>query len=195
MSASSSSMSASRVGRKPVTIPSGVEVKIQGQSLTIKGPKGTIEYPLHPFVEVVVEDGLIKVNLSSQKRYCRTGSGSRLRNSITGTTRANIANLVHGIAHAFEKKLLLVGVGYKAQAKGKILSLTLGFSHPVEFPVPDGISIETPIPTEILVKGTDKELVGLVASKIRAYRGPEPYKGKGVRYENEIIERKETKKK
>jgi large subunit ribosomal protein L6 len=188
-------MSASRVGRKPVTIPSGVEVKVEGQELAIKGPKGSFIVPLHPYVEVVVENGFVKVQSNTDGGYCRSGSGSKLRKAIAGTTRANIANMVHGVTHAFERKLLLVGVGYKAQAKGKVLSLSLGFSHPVEFDVPEGITIETPIPTEILVKGTDKKLVGLVASKIRSYRGPEPYKGKGVRYANENIVRKETKKK
>ncbi len=188
-------MSASRVGRKPVTIPSGVEVTLQGQELAIKGPKGHFSVPLHPFVAVIIENGVVKVQTNPNGGYCRNGSGSKLLKAITGTTRANIANMVHGVTHAFEKKLLLVGVGYKAQAKGKVLSLSLGFSHPVDFNVPEGITIETPAPTEITVKGTDKKLVGLVASKIRSYRGPEPYKGKGVRYANENIVRKETKKK
>lgn len=188
-------MSASRVGRKPVTIPSGVEVKLQGQELAIKGPKGQFSMPLHPFVAVTIENGEVKVEENKAGGYCRNGSGSKLLKSITGTTRANIANVVHGVTHNFERKLLLVGVGYKAQAKGDVLSLSLGFSHPVDFNVPAGITIETPIPTEILVKGTDKTLVGLVASQIRSYRGPEPYKGKGVRYANENIVRKETKKK
>jgi large subunit ribosomal protein L6 len=188
-------MSASRVGRKPVTIPSGVEVKVQGQELAIKGPKGNFQVSLHPFVEVIVEGALIKIQPNSDGAYCRNGSGSRLRKAIAGTTRANIANMIHGVTNTFERKLLLVGVGYKAAAKGKILSLSLGFSHPVEFDVPEGITIETPIPTEVIVKGTDKRLVGLVASKIRSYRSPEPYKGKGVRYANEVIVRKETKKK
>lgn len=188
-------MSASRVGRKPVTIPKGVEVKIQGQELSIKGPKGVKQVILHPFIQVVVEGSLLKVQENENKGYSRSGSGSKLRKSITGTTRANLANVIHGVTESFEKKLLLVGVGYKAQTKGKFLSLTLGFSHPVEFPIPEGITIETPTVTEIIVKGMSKRQVGLVASKIRAYRGPEPYKGKGVRYANEIIERKETKKK
>jgi large subunit ribosomal protein L6 len=188
-------MSASRVGRKPVTIPSGVEVKVQGQELAIKGPKGNFNVSLHPFVEVIVESGLIKIQPNANGGYCRSGSGSKLRKSIAGTTRANIANMIQGVTNAFERKLLLVGVGYKAQAKGNSLSLSLGFSHPVDFLIPEGITIETPIPTEVIVKGTDKRLVGLVASKIRSYRGPEPYKGKGVRYANETILRKETKKK
>jgi large subunit ribosomal protein L6 len=188
-------MSASRVGRKPVSIPKGVEVLVQGQDLAIKGPKGQVTFAVHPDVQVVVENGELKVQQNENRGYKRKGSGSRLRNAINGTMRANIANAILGVTHIFERKLLLVGVGYKAQGKGKVLSLSLGFSHPVEFLVPEGITIETPIPTEIVIKGFDKRLVGLVASKIRAYRGPEPYKGKGIRYADEVIERKETKKK
>jgi large subunit ribosomal protein L6 len=188
-------MSASRVGRKPVTIPSGVEVKVQGLDLNIKGPKGHAHLTLHPFVQVIIEGNLLKIQPHSDGAYCRTGSGSKLKKAITGTTRANIANMIHGVAHVFERKLQLVGVGYKAQAKGKFLSLSLGFSHPADYPIPEGITIETPAPTEVIVKGTDKRLVGLVASEIRSYRAPEPYKGKGVRYANENILRKETKKK
>jgi large subunit ribosomal protein L6 len=188
-------MSASRVGRKPVSIPKGVEVLVQGQDLAIKGPKGHVTFAVHPDVQVVVENGELKVQENANRGYKRKGSGSRLRNAINGTMRANIANAILGVTHIFEKKLLLVGVGYKAQGKGKVLSLSLGFSHPVEFQVPEGITIETPVPTEIIIKGFDKRLVGLVASKIRAYRGPEPYKGKGIRYADEVIERKETKKK
>jgi large subunit ribosomal protein L6 len=188
-------MSASRVGRKPVTIPAGIEVKMQGQDLAIKGPKGNAIIPIHPFVQIVIEGNILKVQANESGGYCRTGSGSRLRKAITGTTRANIANSVEGLAKTFEKKLLLVGVGYKAQAKGKTLSLTLGFSHPIDFEIPEGITIDTPTPTEITVKGSKRDLVGLVSSKIRAYRGPEPYKGKGVRYADEVIVRKETKKK
>jgi large subunit ribosomal protein L6 len=188
-------MSASRVGRKPVTIPSGVQVKFEGQVLAIKGPKGNFSLPIHPLVQVVVEGDSLKVETNNDAGYSRSGSGSKLKKAISGTTRANIANIIHGVTHMFERKLLLVGVGYKAQGKGKILGLTLGYSHPVDFLVPEGITIETPIPTEIIVRGVDKDLVGLVASKIRAFRGPEPYKGKGIRYANEVIVRKETKKK
>lgn len=186
---------ASRVARKPVTIPAGVEVKIQGQELAIKGPKGHLTYPIHPLVQVVIEDGLIRIKNNEQHGHIRSGSGSRLRNAITGTARANIANIVEGVTKAFERKLLLVGVGYKAQVKGKFLGLTLGYSHPIDFPIPEGIKIETPSPTEITVSGIDPDQVGLVSAKIRAYRSPEPYKGKGIKYSDEIIERKETKKK
>ncbi|MDR3477986.1 MAG: 50S ribosomal protein L6 [Gammaproteobacteria bacterium] len=192
---STPSISTSRVGRKPVAIPSGVEVKVTGQELAIKGPKGKFEVAIHPMVQVLVEGGVVNVKSNAEGGYSRSGSGSKLRRSIVGTTRAKIANMVHGVAHSFERKLLLVGVGYRAQAKGNVLNLTLGFSHPIDFKIPEGITIETPSQTEVLVKGNDKDLVGLVASKIRAYRGPEPYKGKGVRYADEVIVRKETKKK
>jgi large subunit ribosomal protein L6 len=185
----------SRVGRKPVVIPAGVDVKIQDQELRITGPKGKFVAAIHPFVHVTIADGLIHVAAHKEGGYSRKGSGSKLRHSIVGTTRAKIFNMIYGVTHLFEKKLLLVGVGYRAQMKGTVLGLTLGFSHPVDFPIPAGITIETPSQTEIFVRGIDKDLVGLVASKIRAYRGPEPYKGKGIRYANEIIERKETKKK
>jgi large subunit ribosomal protein L6 len=185
----------SRVARQPVTIPKGVEVKLQGSDLAIKGPKGNVIFPLHPLVRVTIEDGSLKVENTEETGYIRTGSGSKLRKSITGTTRASIANIIHGISNLFERKLLLVGVGYKAAMKGKVLGLTLGFSHAVDFPIPEGITIETPTPTEIVVKGLNKELVGLVSSKIRAFRSPEPYKGKGIRYSDEKIELKETKKK
>jgi large subunit ribosomal protein L6 len=192
---STPSISTSRVGRKPVAIPSGVEVKVTGQELAIKGPKGKFEVAIHPMVQVVVEGDVVNVKSNAEGGYSRSGSGSKLRLAIVGTTRAKIANMVHGVAHSFERKLLLVGVGYRAQAKGNVLNLTLGFSHPIDFKIPEGITIETPIQTEVLVKGNDKDLVGLVASKIRAYRGPEPYKGKGFRYADEVIVRKETKKK
>jgi large subunit ribosomal protein L6 len=185
----------SRVARKPVTIPKGVEVKMQGRDLAIKGPKGNVVFPVHPLVKVTIEDDTVKVENCEESGYTRTGSGSKLRKSITGTTRASLANVIHGISNLFERKLVLVGVGYKAAMKGKSLGLTLGFSHAVDFLIPEGITIETPTPTEIIVKGLNKELVGLVASKIRAFRSPEPYKGKGVRYSDEVIELKETKKK
>lgn len=187
-------MHTSRVGRKPVIVPAGVEVKLQGQDLHIKGPKGHMNMPLHPAVAVQVEDGQIMVKLA-EKGYCRSGSGSRLKKSISGTTRAKISNYIHGVTVGFECKLVLVGVGYRAQAKGKELNLTVGFSHPVSIKVPEGITIETPSQTEIIVKGVDKHLVGHIASLIRDVRSPEPYKGKGIRYANEVIILKETKKK
>lgn len=185
----------SRIGRKPVVIPSGIEVKLQGQKLSAKGPKGQLTVSLHPYINVAVEGNEIKVDLNKDSTGKITGKGIKLYKSIAGTERANIYNAIHGVSQGFERKLLLVGVGYRAQAKGKILSLSLGFSHPTDFDVPEGVVIETPTQTEILIKGANKELVGLVAAKIRKIRGPEPYKGKGVRYSDEKIELKETKKK
>jgi large subunit ribosomal protein L6 len=188
-------MSTSRIGRKPVEIPSGVEIKIQDQKFTAKGPKGQLLLDLHSFVQVVVEGNLIKVHPNADGDLLITGAATKLYRSIAGTTRANIYNLIHGVTHGFESKLMLVGVGYRAQLKGKVLSLSLGYSHPTDFDVPEGLTIETPTQTEIIIKGTSKELVGLVAATIRSMRGPEPYKGKGVRYANEVIKIKEVKKK
>ena len=188
-------MATSRVGRKPVTIPAGVDVKLQGHDLHVKGPKGQMSLPVHPGVLIQIENDAIKFRSNSEGGYCRSGSGMKLSKSIIGTARAKIANLVHGVTVGFERKLLLVGVGYRAQVKGKELNLTIGFSHPVSFKAPEGITIETPSLTEIIVKGIDKHLVGHVASMIRDVRSPEPYKGKGIRYSDEIIVLKETKKK
>lgn len=188
-------MSTSRIARKPVVIPAGVEVKLADQTLSAKGPKGTLVVDLHSFVKVGVEGSSINVSLDQAVKKNITGPSNKLYRSIAGTTRANINNAIHGVSQGFEEKLLLVGVGYKAQAKGKVLSLSLGFSHPTDYNVPEGITIETPIPTEIVIKGASKKLVGEVAAQIRKVRGPEPYKGKGVRYAKEQIELKETKKK
>lgn len=188
-------MRTSRVGRKPVVVPNGVEVKLQGEELAIKGPKGKLAMGVHPFVKLDISNKEILLNPKQEvAKHCR-GVKAKLFRSITGTMRAQIANMVKGVTEGFEAKLVLVGVGYRAQMKGKILSLSLGFSHPVDFPVPEGITIESPSQTEITVKGASKELVGLVAAKIRSFRKPEPYKGKGVRYANERIILKETKKK
>ena len=190
------STSSSRVARKPIVIPKGVDVKVDGYQLAIKGPKGNVNLPLFPFTKIIIEDGHLSVMISKEDDvYCRSGSGSKLRKSIPGTIRAQICNAVQGVTSGFERKLVLVGVGYRAQSKGKTLGLTLGFSHPVDFPVPEGVTIETPSQTEIIVKGTDKHLVGHTASMIRDIRAPEPYKGKGIRYANERISLKETKKK
>ena len=188
-------MSTSRIGRKPVTVPAGVEVKIQDKKLSAKGPKGHLSITLHPFVHVTLEANEIKVHPNTESEKVITGAANKLYRSIAGTVRANIYNTIQGVTHGFERRLLLVGVGYRAQAKGKVLALSLGYSHPTEFSVPEGITVETPTQTEIVIKGVNKELVGLVAAKIRGIRSPEPYKGKGVRYANEIIELKETKKK
>lgn len=187
-------MSTSRVGRKPVTIPSGVEVKVQGQDLYIKGPKGHLTLPLHSSVKIEVENQQLKV-VACNDGYCRNGSGAKLNKSITGTIRAKINNIVQGVTAGFERKLLLVGVGYRAQVKGNTLHLTIGYSHPVAIEAPEGVTFEAPSVTEVLVKGIDKHLVGHTASIVRAVRSPEPYKGKGIRYANEIVVRKETKKK
>jgi len=169
----------------PITVPKGVEVTISGQNVNIKGSKGALQHELHPFVTVEKKDNELVF----------TAAGEIDAVAHAGTARAMLRNLMSGVSTGFEKKLELVGVGYRAQVQGKSLNLTLGFSHPVNYPVPEGITIETPSQTEILVKGIDKQKVGQVAAEIRAYRPPEPYKGKGVKYANEHIVRKEAKKK
>jgi large subunit ribosomal protein L6 len=176
----------SRVAKNPIVIPKNVEVNFSGQALTVKGSKGAMSTMVHPSVQVDVSDGMIKVH---------SDRSNKTVNSLAGTTRANLNNMVFGVSSGYEKKLTLVGVGYRAQSKGNILSLSLGFSHPVEFTAPDGITIETPSQTEIVIKGCDKQVVGQVAANIRAYRPPEPYKGKGIRYATENVVRKEAKKK
>jgi large subunit ribosomal protein L6 len=176
----------SRVGKKPVEVPKGVEVTPGAGAVKIKGPKGETTLSLSPHVEVKVADGKAQVT---------TRSASRTANVVSGTTRALLANMINGVTKGFERKLELVGVGYRAQAQGRKLNLTLGFSHPVVFPVPDGITVETPSQTEIVVKGIDRQKVGQVAADIRRYRAPEPYKGKGVRYAGERVVLKEAKKK
>jgi large subunit ribosomal protein L6 len=176
----------SRVGNSPVTLPEKVEVTIGVDRISVKGPLGTLAQQLTPNVKVEkIENHLeIKVN-----------DNTRQANAISGTTRALIANMVHGVSKGFERKLTLVGVGYRAQAQGDKLNLTLGFSHPVIHQLPQGVKAETPTQTEIILKGADKQLVGQVAADVRNYRPPEPYKGKGVRYADERIVLKETKKK
>lgn len=188
-------MTTSRVGRKPVVVPNGVEVKIQDQILSAKGPKGTLSLDLHPFVQVSIDNNQIKIARSAAHTKIISGPSAKLYRSILGTIRSRIYNTVLGVSGGFQKKLSLVGVGFRAQAKGKVLSLTLGYSHPLEFKVPEGITVETPTQTEIIIKGANKEIVGLVAANIRRFRKPEPYKGKGVRYVDETVELKETKKK
>lgn len=186
---------ASRVGRKPVVIPAGVDVKILNNEIAIKGPIGHMSLPVHPYLEVVVEDGQVKIKEADKKGYCRSGTGKRLLNSVPGTMRAEINNAVTGVSKGFERKLQLVGVGYRAQMKGKSLHLAIGYSHPVEFVAPEGITIETPSQTEILIKGNSKHLVGHTAAKIKDIRPPEPYKGKGIVDPRKPVVRKETKKK
>lgn len=185
----------SRVGRKPISIPSGIEVKMKDSEVFIKGSKGQQTLILHPLVQVTIDGHEIKVDHRRDRGEVITGASAKVYRSIVGTIRANINNAIHGVAQGFEKKLVLVGVGYRAQAKGQALSLSLGFSHATDFTVPKGVTVETPTQTEIIIKGVNKELVGLVAANIRRIRSPEPYKGKGVRYANETIEIKETKKK
>jgi len=176
----------SRVAKKPVELPKGVEVTISGAEVTVKGPKGSLQQKIHNLVEMK-QDGS---QLIFAARNDEPGAWAQ-----AGTARALIDNLVTGVSKGFERKLELVGVGYRAQAQGKVLNLTLGFSHPVNYAVPEGVTIETPSQTEIVVRGSDRQKVGQVAADIRAYRPPEPYKGKGVKYADEVIMRKEAKKK
>lgn len=176
----------SRVAKNPITIPGGVEVTIKNQNVSVKGPKGTLAREINDLVAIKQEDNVLTFAPAAEA----PGAWAQ-----AGTARALLNNMVTGVTQGFEKKLQLVGVGYRAQAQGKTLNLTLGFSHPVNFAVPEGITIETPSQTEILVKGTDKQAVGQVAANIRGYRPPEPYKGKGVRYADERIVLKEAKKK
>ena len=174
----------SRIANQPVEIPSGVEIKLDGQNVKAKGSNGELNMSVHPSISVAQEDGSLTVRSSGKDSV-----------AMAGTMRSLLNNLVEGVSKGFERKLELVGVGYRAQAKGKSLNLALGFSHPVEYAIPEGITIETPSQTEIVVKGADKQKVGQVAAEIRAYRPPEPYKGKGVKYADERIIRKEAKKK
>jgi len=176
----------SRVAKSPVQLPQGVEVKVDGQELTAKGAKGAMSITVHPLVVVSSEEGVLRV---APKKETQQGW------ALAGTTRALVANLVTGVSTGFERKLELVGVGYKAQAAGKVLNLTLGFSHPVAYELPEGVTAETPTQTEIVLRGMDKQVIGQVAANVRAYRPPEPYKGKGVRYSGEKVRRKEAKKK
>jgi large subunit ribosomal protein L6 len=176
----------SRVANAPVVLPKGVEVTLNGADLTVKGPKGAVEHQIHAAVEIEIAD----TQLAFKAR-----DGMDNANALAGTTRALVNNMVTGVVDGFERKLDLVGVGYRAQMSGKSLSLALGFSHPVNFMAPEGITIETPSQTEIIIKGIDKQKVGQTAAVIRAYRPPEPYKGKGVKYSDEVIVRKEAKKK
>jgi large subunit ribosomal protein L6 len=176
----------SRIAKAPIAVPGAVKVDIAGQEVKVKGPKGTLAWTVHPKVKVAQEDGHLKVAPTSESKEAW---------ALAGTTRALLNNMIVGAGSGFTRKLTLVGVGYRAQAQGKVLNLSLGFSHPVNYSVPEGIEIATPSPTEILVSGADKQRVGQVASEIRGFRPPEPYKGKGVRYADEQVLRKEAKKK
>ncbi|HEY7774490.1 MAG TPA: 50S ribosomal protein L6 [Marinagarivorans sp.] len=176
----------SRVAKSPVSLPSGVNVTLNGQSISVKGSQGTLELQVHNSVEVKQEDNVLTFVARD---------GGKASDALAGTTRALVSNMVTGVTAGFEKKLQLVGVGYRAKATGNTLNLTLGFSHPVDYELPEGVTAETPSQTDIVLKSTDKQLLGQVAAEIRAFRPPEPYKGKGVRYADEHIRRKEAKKK
>ena len=176
----------SRIAKEPVELPKGVEFKQDGNVVTLKGGKGELSMELNSEVELTQDEGVLSL---------APRSGSRFAMAITGTMRSLLANMAQGVTEGFERKLQLVGVGYRAQAQGKNLNLSLGFSHPVVYAAPEGISIETPSQTEVVITGTDKQKVGQVAAEIRRFRPPEPYKGKGVRYLDERVVLKEAKKK
>lgn len=176
----------SRVAKNPVVLPAGVEATVAQGEITVKGPLGSLKQALHPSIAIEREGNAVKVV---------PVAGGVNSNAMSGTTRALLANMVLGVSKGFERKLNLVGVGYRAQAQGDKLNLTLGFSHPVVHQMPAGVKVETPTQTEIVIKGVDKQQVGQVAAEVRAYRAPEPYKGKGVRYADEVVVLKETKKK
>jgi large subunit ribosomal protein L6 len=179
----------SRIAKYPVPLPKGVEATLAAESLSIKGPLGTLTQPLRRDVKVAKEGDTLTFNVADPSEMTDEA------NAMSGTLRALVNNMVTGVTKGFEKRLTLVGVGYRAQAQGDKVNLTLGFSHPVVHKMPKGVKVETPTQTEIVIKGLDKQQVGQVAAEIRAYRPPEPYKGKGVRYSNEQIVLKETKKK
>ena len=176
----------SRVAKNPVAIPAGVEVKFDASVITVKGPNGVLSQPVSGDVDVRVENGSVQFAAKSAAKHSR---------AMSGTLRALVNNMVTGVSKGFERKLTLVGVGYRAQAQGDALNLTLGFSHPVVHKMPAGVTVQTPTQTEIVLKSADKQMLGQVAAEVRAYRAPEPYKGKGVRYADEVVTIKETKKK
>ena len=176
----------SRVAKNPIALPQGVDVAFGAADISVKGPLGALTFALNPAVKVEKDGSVLR---------CSPVEGAENANALSGTVRALLANMVTGVSKGFEKKLTLVGVGYRAQAQGDALNLTLGFSHPLVHKMPKGVKCETPSQTEIVIKGADRQQVGQVASEIRAYRKPEPYKGKGVRYADEVVILKETKKK
>lgn len=176
----------SRVGKNPIGVPAGVDVNVAGESITVKGPLGALTQALNPLISIEREGAELRV---------RPRDESTAANAMSGTFRALVANMVHGVSKGFERRLMLVGTGYRAQVQGTSLNLSLGFSHPVVYQLPDGVKAEMPTQTEILIKGADKQCVGQVAAEIRAFREPEPYKGKGVRYADERVVLKEVKKK
>jgi large subunit ribosomal protein L6 len=176
----------SRVAKAPVEIPAGVTVTLNGQDIKVKGPAGELSRTIHGLVKVSQEENTIKTDVAEDSKAAWMQAG---------TARANINNMVVGVSKGYEKKLILNGVGYRAKAAGKVLNLNLGFSHPIDHAIPEGITVETPSQTEVILKGADKQVIGQVAANIRAYRKPEPYKGKGIRYDDEVVRRKEAKKK
>ena len=176
----------SRIASSPITIPSNVTFSVLGNTVSIKGGKGEFDYSVHNDIEVTVDSNVVRIAPRKNKKQAMM---------MAGTTRALISNMVTGVDVGFQKILTLVGVGYRAQVKAPILNLTLGFSHPIEYQIPNGILIETPSQTEIIINGSDKQKVAQVAADIRSYRSPEPYKGKGIRYKDELVTRKEAKKK
>jgi large subunit ribosomal protein L6 len=171
----------SRIGRQPIAVPSGVDVRVDGSHVAVKGPRGQLEQGFHQDMRILMEDGTIRVERPSDERDHR---------SLHGLTRSLIANMVEGVTNGYEKRLEIVGVGYRATLKGADLELALGFSHPVSIPAPQGIEFEVPAPTRIVIRGIDKQQVGEVAASIRKIRKPEPYKGKGIRYEGEHVRKK-----
>ncbi|GGJ00964.1 50S ribosomal protein L6 [Alicyclobacillus cellulosilyticus] len=171
----------SRIGKKPIPIPAGVEVRCEGNVVTVKGPKGTLQRTVHPDMRVIVEDQQIRVERPSDEK---------LHKSLHGTTRSVLANMIEGVTNGYAKSLELVGVGYRAAKTGNKVTLTVGFSHPVELPNEPGIEVEVPAPNRLIVRGIDKEKVGIYAAKVRSIRPPEPYKGKGIKYEDEVVRRK-----
>lgn len=177
----------SRIANSPVELPKGIDVKLVGQEVTVKGAKGSLSMSIHSSVEIK-QDGDNVLLFSAR-------DGAKQSRALAGTMRSLVNNMVTGVSTGFERKLVLNGVGYRAKASGKTLNLTLGFSHPIDYALPEGVSVETPSQTEVVLKSADKQLLGQVASEIRAFRSPEPYKGKGVRYSDENVRRKEAKKK
>jgi len=176
----------SRVGKMPITVPQGVDVSVTAEKITVKGPQGTLTLPVNPMVTVKVEGGKVVFTATSETAEA---------DAMSGTFRALVSNMVNGVSKGFERKLNLVGVGFRAQAQGQKLNLQIGFSHPVVKDMPQGITVQTPTQTEILIKGSDRQAVGQIAAEVRAIRPPEPYKGKGIRYSDERVVLKETKKK
>lgn len=176
----------SRIANNPVTLPAGVEFKLDGQTVSVKGAKGALQMQLHPSVEITQDEGQIRF---------AARNGDQQSRAMAGTTRALVNNMVIGVSAGFERKLQLVGVGYRAQVSGSVVNLALGFSHPIEYQLPANVTAEAPSATDLILRGIDKQVLGQVAAEIRAYRRPEPYKGKGVRYAEEVVRRKEAKKK